>query len=213
MQDIFSLDGLFPSDLISSWDIIPILFFAVIICVIIYSRLYKKKLKKLKSEWIWILKKTKVVAVKEVYHSWDDSSSWYCTYWLESKDEEWNLYKSDTYKDLEYKSRSVEEMKRKFNWVEYDLTNKDAATKQINDNISRIESELSNNPWFFKKRKLKLELDSMKEYLEMANEWPIDPYIVINGHKLTIWDEIDVYVDANNIKRYYYDLDFTKEKC
>ena len=52
----------------------------------------------------------------------------------------------------------------------------------------------------------------MKNYLDMANEWPITPYLVCNGHKISVWDSIDVFVNPDKPSQYYFDLDFTKEK-
>jgi hypothetical protein len=96
--------------------------------------------------------------------------------------------------------------------LQFDLTNKDFAFRQVNDNIARIEWELANDPWIFKKRDLKLELETMKEYLTITEEWPINPYVIICNHKISVWDIIDVYVDPMDLKNYYFDLDFTKEK-
>ncbi len=193
-----------------------VLFSVVIICVLfwlaIYQNLHKRKLKKLKYEWTWMLKKTKVFEIEQFYHSWDEDSAWYTEYWLLSKDDSWTVYKSDEYKDLQYGGRTLAEMKRKYNGVEFDLTNKDFAFRQVNDNIARIEWELANDPWIFKKRDLKLELETMKEYLTIIEEWPINPYVIIRNHKISVWDIIDVYVDPMDLKKYYFDLDFTKEK-
>jgi cell fate (sporulation/competence/biofilm development) regulator YmcA (YheA/YmcA/DUF963 family) len=40
----------------------------------------------------------------------------------------------------------MEEMKKTHDGVVYDLSDKDNAIKQLNDNIQRLETELSNNP-------------------------------------------------------------------
>jgi cell fate (sporulation/competence/biofilm development) regulator YmcA (YheA/YmcA/DUF963 family) len=40
----------------------------------------------------------------------------------------------------------VEEMKIKYDGVIYDLSDKDNAIKQVNDNLNRLEMELQNNP-------------------------------------------------------------------
>ena len=159
-----------------------------------------------------MLKKTKIFDIWQMYHSWDEDSSWYTEYWLLSKDDSWTVYKSNSYRDLEHGWRTLLDMKRKYNWVDYDLSNKDIATRQVNDRISYLESEISNSPWMFKKIGLKNELSTMKEYLDIINEWPINPYVVIRKHKISVWDMVDVYVDPMNLNNYYFDLDFTKEK-
>ena len=175
------------------------------------SYLRRRKAKKLKYEWTWIVKKTKVSDVGERYVSWDEDSSWYYLYRLESKDDNWNVYKSDEFKDAEHWWRTLEEMVKKYDGEVYDLWNKDVAIRQINNNIQRLEMELSNDPWFFKKRELKKDIEAMKNYIDIANEWPVDPYLVVNWHKISVWDSIDVYIDSENPNLYYFDLDFTKQ--
>lgn len=186
-----------------------ILLFFLYLWVLDYLK--KRKAKKLKYEWTWIVKKTKVFKVWERYESWYEDSSWYYVYRLESKDENWNIYESDEFKNADHGWRTLEQMVRKYDGIVYDLWNKDEAIKQINDNIHRIESELSNNPWFLKKIKLNIELKEMKEYMKIADEWPITPYLFCNGHKISVWDSVDVFVNPENPKLYYFDLDFTKE--
>ena len=181
--------------------------------IFIYVRKYlrKRKAKKLKYEWNWIVKRLKILSVKESYFSWDEDSSWCYLYRLETKDETWNVYKSEYFKNAEHGWRTVEEMKVKYDGVTYDLSDKDNAIKQLNDNLNRLEMELSNDPWLFKKIWLKQDINAMKEYIEIAKEWPINPYLVCNGHKVSVWDPIDVYIDPENPNLYYFDLDFTKQ--
>jgi hypothetical protein len=71
--------------------------------------------------------------------------------------------------------------------------------------------ELQNNPWFFKKIWLNQDIKIMKKYIDIANEWPITPYLVINWHKISVWDSIDVFVNPDKPSEYYVDLDFTKD--
>ena len=103
-------------------------------------------------------------------------------------------------------------MKVKYDGVTYDLSDKDNAIKQLNDNLHRLEMELQNDPWFFKKRELKKDIEAMKKYIDISNEWPINPYLICNCHKVSVWDSVDVFVDPENPNLYYFDLDFTKEK-
>ena len=178
----------------------------------IWLRLYRRRIKKLKYEWTWVMKKTNVSAVGERYVSWGEDSSWYYLYRLESKDEAWNTYCSKEFKNADHGWRTLEEMVKKYDGVTYDLRNKDEALRQVNDNIHRLEMELQNDPWFFKKRSLKRDIEAMKKYIDIANEWPITPYLVVNWHKVSVWDPIDVYVNPEKPSQYYFDLDFTKEK-
>ena len=203
MQEFFSGDWL-TIDIIS-----PVIFIWILFFIFIYAWIRQNKIRKLKFEGIWMLKKTKIFKIWSHYHAWD---TWYSEYWLLSKDESWTVYKSGSFKNLEYGWRSIHDMKRIYNWIEYDLSNKDIATRQVNDRISFLESEIVNDPWLFKKMDLNFELKTMKEYLDIINEWLINPYVVINKHKVSGWDYIDVYVDPMNLDNYYFDLDFTKEK-
>lgn len=181
-----------------------------LLCLGVINFLYERK-KKLKYEWTWILKKTKVSVVGERYVSWDEDSSWYYLSRLELKDETWNIYKSECFKDIEHGWRTEEEMKKKYDGIIYDLADKDNAIKQLNDNLYRLEMELQDNPWFFKKMWLKKDIKIMKKYIDIANEWPITPYLVINWHKISVWDSIDVFVNPDKPSEYYVDLDFTKQ--
>ena len=194
------------------WYVVVGWILLIFIYIFVWEYLRKRKAKKLKYEWNWVLKRLKVSSVKESYVSWDEDSSWYYLYRLEVKDETWNVYKSEYFKDAEHGWRTVEEMKVKYDGVTYDLSDKDNAIKQLNDNLNRLEMELSNDPWLFKKIWLKQDINAMKKYIEIAKEWPINPYLVCNGHKISVWDTVDVFVDPENPNLYYFDLDFTKEK-
>jgi len=191
--------------------LLPLLVIGFFLIIFLKNYLHKRKAKKLKYEWTWIVKKTKVFAVKENYVSWDEDSSWYYVYRLESKDETWNIYRSEDFKNAEHGWRTAEEMKKKYDGVVYDLADKDNAIRQVNDNIQRLEMELSNDPWFFKKMWLKKDIEAMKKYIEIVDEWPINPYLVCNGYKVSVWDSIDVFIDPENPSLYYFDLDFTKQ--
>lgn len=173
--------------------------------------LHKRKVKKLKYEWGWIMKNAVVSAVRERYVSRNDDSSWYYLYRLEAKDSAWNTYSSESFKNLEHWWRTEEEMKKNYDGVIYDLADKDNVIKQINDNINRLEMELQNNPWFFKKRELNKDIEAMKKYIDIANEWPITPYLICNNHKISVWDSVNVFVDPENPKSYYFDLEFVND--
>ena len=194
------------------WYVVVGWILLIFIYIFVWDYLRKRKAKKLKYEWNWVLKRLKVSSVKESYVSWDEDSSWYYLYRLEVKDETWNVYKSEYFKDAEHGWRTVEEMKVKYDGVTYDLSDKDNAIKQLNDNLNRLEMELSNDPWLFKKIWLKQDINAMKKYIEIAKEWPINPYLVCNGHKISVWDPIDVFVNPDKPEEYYFDLDFTKVK-
>ena len=184
------------------------------IFIFIYVRkyLHDSRLKKLKYEWLWVMKKTKVVTIWQRYVKWVRRGSWYYEYWLESEDEIGNIYRSETIENARHGWRGAEEMVKKYDGVVYDLCNKEVAIKQIEDNIQRLEMELGSNPWFFKKRKLKKEMETMVDYLDIAEEWPIAEFLRFNGHKVSVWDNIDVFVNLDKPEEYYFDLDFTKEK-
>lgn len=157
------------------------------------------------------MKKTKVMAIWKRYAKWDSRYSPFYVYRLESVDENGNIYKSKEFEYVNHWWRSLEEMVKKYDGVIYDLWNKEVAIKQIEDNIQHLQTALESNPWFFKKMWLKRDIKAMKKYIEIANEWPIAPYLVCNNHKISVWDIIDVFVDPENPSLYYFDLDFTKQ--
>ncbi len=194
-------------------EYIPLILFIWIVLFVRFIPQYlrKRKINKLKYEWQWIMKKLKVSKIRERYVGWGEDSSWYYLYRLEAEDENWNIYSSERFKDAGHWWRTMEEMKKTHDGVVYDLSDKDNAIKQLNDKIQRLETELSNNPWFFKKLWLYSDLKTLKDYLNIANEWPITPYLICNGHKISVWDPVDVFVNPDNPKEYYFDLDFTKE--
>ena len=198
---------------LSSEDLLRLLFsflfISIFAFILIKQYIHKRKTKNLKYKWTWIVKKTKVSAIREGY---DGDSSVNYVYQLESKDESWNLYRSDGFKNVEHGWHTLEEMKVKYDGVVYDLSDKDSAIRQLNDNINRLEDELKNNPWILKKVELGNGIRTMKNYIKMANEWLVTPYLIINGHKVSVWDSIDVYVNPDEPTQYYFDLDFTKQK-
>ena len=188
-----------------------LLFWGIIIFLYLRKYLHDNKLRRLKYEWIWVMKKTKVMAIWKRYAKWDSRYSPFYVYRLESVDENGNIYKSKEFEYVNHWWRSLEEMVKKYDGVIYDLWNKEVAIKQIEDNIQHLQTALESNPWFFKKMWLKKDIKAMKNYIDIANEWPINPYLVCNGHKVSVWDSIDVFVDPENPSLYYFDLDFTKQ--
>ena len=188
-----------------------LLFWGIIIFLYLRKYLHDNKLRRLKYEWIWVMKKTKVMAIWKRYAKWDSRYSPFYVYRLESVDENGNIYKSKEFEYVNHWWRSLEEMVKKYDGVIYDLWNKEVAIKQIEDNIQHLQTALESNPWFFKKMWLKRDIKAMKKYIEIANEWPIAPYLVCNNHKISVWDIIDVFVDPENPSLYYFDLDFTKQ--
>lgn len=184
----------------------------IIVFIYIRKYLHDSKLKKLKYEWLWVMKKTKVVTIWQRYVKWDRKGSWYYEYWIETEDENGNIYRSETVGNTAHWWRSLEEMMKKYDGVVYDLWNKEVAIKQIEDNIQHLEMELKSNPWFLRKRKLKKEMETMVDYLDIADEGPIAEFLRFNGHKVSVWDNIDVFVNLDKPEEYYFDLDFTKEK-
>ncbi|MBR4567331.1 hypothetical protein IKO18_02665 [bacterium] len=59
--------------------------------------------------------------------------------------------------------------------------------------------------------KLKSELKTLKEYIDIAMEGPINPYVVLKKHRISVGDSINVYVDPEDPRKYYFDLDFVEE--
>ena len=197
----------------SIFSVSHILYFVFFFTILLIPKyLHKRKIQRLKYEWQWIVKKATVSEVIEKYHSWNEDKSWYYSYSLKAIDENGDFYISESFKNAEHGWRTVGEMKKKYDGVVYDLADKDNAIRQVNDNLHRLEMELQDNPWFFKKMWLKKDIEAMKKYIEIANEWPITPYLVVNWHKISVWDSIDVFVNPEKPTQYYFDLEFTKDK-
>lgn len=169
--------------------------------------LHDRKAKKLKYERTWILKKTKIFNIGKRHVSTQDDS--YDLYRLESKDEAWNIYRSDDFLDYR-EGRTLNDMIKEHNWIIYDLRNKDAATQQITNRIKELDMEF-NDAWFFKQVKLRWDISWLEQFLAIAKEGPVKPCIVCYGKRVYVWDSIDVYVSPEDPKLYYFDLDFTKE--
>ena len=199
-----------------SWEIYIIIYIAVVIIIvsaIVFSNIkLEKRLKSLKLEWTWELKKAKICWVKKEYHR-SNSDNWSQTYYyLEAEDEQWNKYRSKVFPNVRHWWRSESEMIKFYNWKEYNLAKKDTAIKQLNEEILYTQLEIDNDPGIFKKLKLKFDLKVLKEYLRIAEEWAIPPYLEINHHRVSVWDTIDIYINPDNPKEYYFDLDFTDER-
>lgn len=191
-----------------------------------------RKNQKLKTENNWALVKTKIERIRKIYHSWEDSwDKWYYTYALISSDKDWNKFQSSEIYGAEYAWRTPEEMIVSYNWKEYDLTQKDKVIPELRAVLSEYEKEQSEKWWILKHFKLKSARKAINKYIEIADEWLITPYIIKDNHKVSVWDDIDVYVDREEYKAnddssnadhpyydelitppsYYFDLDFLKE--
>ena len=159
-----------------------------------------------KASW-WNVRKTVLYRIEEVKHNWEDDTVLYSEYWLFTKDAQWNKYMSERFKNLEYHPwRKAEDMKVSYNWITYDLSRTEQSMKQINWNISRLETELATNPDYWKRSAIEKELDKMKEFLSIINEWVSSSYVIINWKRFTIWDMINVFVDPFNSNNYYLDI-------
>ena len=194
------------------WLLFLAFFIWFVLFGLVKELLHNRKEKKLKYEKTWILKKTKIFNIgKEYVRINDDSHDYSHDYYrLESKDEDWNIYRSDNFANY-HEWRTLNDMIKKHNWTIYDLRNKDAAIEQLTNDIKQLDMEYD-NAWFFKQEKVRWNIACLEQFLAIAKEWPVKPYIVCNGKRVSVWDSIDVYVSPEDSELYYFDLDFTKEK-
>lgn len=174
--------------------------------------------KRLKENWKWTIKKLKIFSIEEMTYSskglrarWD-SFNWY---FLQVKD--WDtIYCSDG-----IKKSNVEEVLLDCNlpkiyksyWFEYDEkeTHKKEVLHEIDNDIFEIQNKLEVE-WFFKNMFSKKELAAIKREREFVETWYQTPYLIINWHKISVWDSVDIYIDSDNEKNYRMDIDFLLNK-
>ena len=206
-----------PSDLLNIVKLIPALF--SIPFLIIWIQQYKKqikidKAKKFKETGWWILKKIQITSIEHYETSSDDNRKWFSWYYAEAR--EWDMiYCSDAYAKWHrwWTSTSVLEELYQSYWFEYDKneTHKQDVLREYDKRIAekRFESE---NWWFFKKLIAKCWLYFTKDQREIIEKWYEPQYREVNWNRITVWDIVDVYIDPDDDKNYWMDIDFLFEK-
>lgn len=206
----------------NSWIWLPILSIPVsILCFIEIKMLKIYFSKKLKYNWIWTIKKIKISSIEKIIHHWktirktiranQETFQWY---FLQANEWE-NIYCSDWIKknDVQDVLLTPDFPKLYQNyWYEYDINeiHKKEVLHEINKDINELKDKVD-NWWIFEKISAKKELSTLEENKKIVEQWYQPPYIIVNWHKISVWDTVDVYIDPNNEKNYWMDIDFLFE--
>lgn len=205
------------SDFSKLFELSPTLF--SIPFFIVWIRWYKKeakmdRAKKLKRTGEWILKKVKITSIEHYESSSDDNSKWFSWYYAEAKELD-IIYCSDAYAKWHrwWTSMSILKELYKSYWYEYDEneTHKQDVLKEYDKHIAKKEFDAENG-WFFKKLAAKWSLFFTKGQREIIEKWYEPEYREVNWHRLTVWDTVDVYIDPEDEKNYWMDIDFLFDK-
>lgn len=183
--------------------------------LIIWIKLYKKakkmdKAKNFKKTGWWILKKVKITSIEHYENSWNDNSKWFSWYYAEAK--EWDMiYCSDAYSKWHRWWTPISILKEIYRsyWYEYDEneTHKQDVLREYDKQIAEKKFEAENG-WFFKKLIAKWWLFFTKWQREIIEKWYEPPYREVDWKRITVWDTIDVYIDPDDEKNYWMDIDF-----
>ena len=213
LSNLFDLSNL--SKLIT--EILPGL--SAIPFLLIWIWRYKKEAKMdrakgLKITGWWILKNVTVTSIEHYETSWDDDSSWFSWYYVEAR--EWDMvYCSDAYSKWRRWWTSISILKELYRsyWFEYDEneTHKQDVLREYDKRVSEKEFDAENG-WFFKKLIAKWWLFFSKWEREKIEKWYEPAYREVNWHRITVWDTVDVYIDPDDEKNYWMDIDFLFDK-
>jgi len=190
--------------------IIP-LFFLYFWVTFLKDSLSINKSKKLKGNWKGIISKVKISSIEYYANKLTrDPFEWYR---LQAKN--WDIiYKSETI-ELKMINRLLIDSDLTYNeiywtyWYKYNKneTHKKDVIREINKRISEKQWK-SKNIWLSKKSKLKKDLSILQEDKKLVEEWYQNPFLEINWHKISVWDTVDVYIDPDDEKNYWMDIDF-----
>lgn len=205
------------SDLSNIIELVPALF--SIPFLLVWIRWYKKeakidKAKNFKKTGWWIIKKVQITSIEHYENSWSDNSKWFSWYYAEAKD--WDIiYCSDAYSEWHRWGTPISILKEIYRsyWFEYDEneTHKQDVLREYDKRTAEKQYEAETGG-FFKKLIAKWWLFFTKGQKEIIEKWYEPPYREINWRRLTVWDTVDVYIDPDDEKNYWMDIDFLFEK-
>jgi hypothetical protein len=176
------------------------------------SKIYNAK--KLKKNWKGFIKKIKISSIERYKTEFNrDSFDWY---YLQAID--WDfIYCSDG-----INKNKVEEVLLNSDlasiyvsyWYEYD--DKETYKKEVLNEIDKEinESEHEAQKWRLLQRiSAKEDLSNIYHRKKLIETWYQTPYLaVVNWHKVSVWDTVDVYIDPDDEKNYWMDIDFLFNK-
>ena len=194
--------------------IIP-LFFLYLWFTFLKDALSIDKSKKLKRNWKSIIRKVKISSIEYYTNKLNkDPFEWYR---LQAKN--WDvIYKSEAI-ELKMINHLLIKPDLTYNeiygtyWYKYDEdeTHKKDVIREINKRISEKQLK-SMNKWLLKKHKLNKELSILQEDKQLVETWYQAPYLIVNWHKVSVWDTVDVYIDPDDEKNYRMDIDSLFDK-
>ena len=187
--------------------------------LLIWIRRYKKEIKMdrvkmfKKTGW-WIIKKVTVTSIEYYEVSWDENKKWFSWYFVEAR--EWDMiYCSDAYSNWYRWWTSINTLEKLYQscWFEYDKneTHKQDVLREYDKNIAEKEFEVE-NWWFFKKLVTNWKIFSIKDQKMLVEKWYEPPFRDVNWKRIYVWDKVDVYIDPEDEKNYWMDIDFLFEK-
>lgn len=204
---IYGIEDMNEEDLIRT-----VIFFCAIIIWWIYllvRAIKTKNLKNLKYNWLGLIKKAKVTAIKKVKFS---QGKWYKidVYYFEAED--WGItYYSDGYTKWTLLWTSISELQSLYTkyWFTFDENNnkKEELLRKIDESIAEKKYEIENSRLLSKITKGH-QLWNLEADRKIVNDWYIAPYRQIDDNKVTVWDTVDIYLNPNNPEKYWIDTDF-----
>ena len=104
-----------------------------------------------------------------------------------------------------------------FNW--YYLEANDGENIYLSNGIEKREVEWiaekeykSEIRWLLGNLAIKRKWQFSKDKKKTTETWCETPDIVVNWHKISVWDTVDVYIDPKDEKIYWMDIDFLFDK-
>ena len=164
--------------------------------------------KNLKKEWWGVIIKAIIDdVIKDVNTDSDNNITKH--YYAYAKDKEGNMYQTIDLYWLKYKkvNKSYLETLYQRYWFEYNEEKKSEVISEIRRKMNIVEKEKTHSN-FFKKQKLSAELNDLERDKEAVEIGYYPAYFEFkNWNRLTVWDEVSVYVDPVDKNYYYVDVD------
>ena len=159
-------------------------------------------------------KKVKITSIEHYETSWNDDSKWFSWYYAEAREGDM-IYCSDAYSKWRRWWTLIPILKEIYRsyWYEYDEneTHKQDVLREYDKRVAERQIDAENG-WFFKKLAAKWALFFTKGQREIIEKWYEPPYREVNWNRITVWDIVDVYIDPEDEKNYWMDIDFLFDK-
>lgn len=190
---------------------VPLIFFFTWLFVL-RSELKMRKAKKFKENGNWILKRLPVTSIWYYRSSWWKNSKWYSWYYLEIETDDM-IYCSDWFEDAIKEWISKEDYRLIYTSYGFDFDE-----KYKNDVLRKIDEDIANkeydaeNSWFLSKWfKKTFVVGWYKTQREAIEKWYEPEKMCVNWNEVKVWDMVDIYIDPEDPKNYYVDVDFLKK--